>query len=260
MKIIQYPIFSQFPELEHFCTTRHGGVSLVNYESFNISPFTGDSAENQQTNVGLLANLLHINPTQLVFPYQTHSDSIRIIKAEFLQFSPLQKFYFLNGIDALITNIPQVCIGVTTADCVPVLIYDNVNKVIAAVHAGWRGTCSRIVEKTIELMTITYGTKPSDVFASIGVSISPKVYNVGEELIAEFEKANFPIYEIFNRRENQLYLDLWHANFWLLKQSGVPENQVEIAGICSFTNSNNYFSARKLGLKSGRMLSGILLK
>jgi len=246
--------------LQHFCTTRHGGVSLGNYGTFNISPFSGDIIENQQSNLSLLAAKLQILPQQIIFPYQTHSDKVKIINADFLQLSESDKTVYLDGVDAIITNLAQVCIGVTTADCVPILIFDKVNKVVAAAHAGWRGTCSRIVENTIQQMIITYGTKPSDVFASIGVSISPEVYNVGEELIEEFENANFPINEIFIRRENQLFLDLWAANKWLLMQSRIPENQIEIAGICSFTNSNDYYSARKLGIKSGRMLSGLMLK
>ncbi len=260
MTFIHYPILSCFPELLHFCTTRYGGDSSGNYSTFNISPFSGDNAENQQINLGLLATELRISVQQIHFPYQTHSDNVKIINSDFLQLSDLKKSAYLDGVDALITNLPQVCIGVTTADCVPVLIYDKEQKVVAAVHAGWRGTCSRIVEKTFELMKVSYGTNPENVFASIGVSISPEVYNVGEELITEFEKADFPVTEIFNRLDNQLYLDLWNANKWLLMQMGVPENQIEIAKICSFTNSNNYFSARKLGMKSGRMLSGIMMK
>jgi len=260
LEIIHYQILSQFPELVHFCTTRHGGVSSGNYGTFNISPFSGDSTENQQKNLDLLASQLQILPKQIIFPYQNHSNNVKVVDANYLQLSDLNKIAYLDGFDALITNLPSVCIGVTTADCVPVLIFDNQNKVVAAVHAGWRGTCSRIVQKTIDLMRVTYGTEPENVFASIGVSISPAVYNVGKELIQEFEKNNFPEDAIFDSRENQLFLDLWAANKWLLMQSGVPENQIEIAGICSFTNSNDFFSARKLGIKSGRMFSGVMLK
>lgn len=260
MSIINYSILSDFKQIVHFCTTRHGGVSSGNYGTFNISPYTGDNASNQQTNLNLLASQLQILPQQFIFPYQTHSDKVKIINSDFFQLTDSQKSVYLDGVDALITNLSQVCIGITTADCVPVLIFDKVNNVIAAVHAGWRGTCSRIVEKNIQQMVIAFGTEPNNVFTSIGVSISPDVYNVGEELIVEFEKNNFPITEIFSRRENKFYLDLWNANKWLLMQTGIPENQIEIAGICSFRNSNNYFSARKLGIKSGRMLSGIMLR
>jgi len=258
--MINYPVLSQFPELLHFCTTRHGGVSSGDYSAFNISPYSGDSAENQQHNLRILAKELKLLPQQIVFPYQTHSDKIRIITDDFLHFSPAQKTEYLNGIDALITNVPTICVGVTTADCVPILIYDAVNKAIAVAHAGWRGTCARIVQKTLQLMHDVFGTKPNDVYTSIGVSISPDVYEVGGELIVTFENANFPVNEIFIRRDDKLYLDLWNANKWLLLQSGVPESQIEIAGICSFKQSDNFFSARKFGLKSGRMLSGIMLK
>lgn len=260
MKIINYPVLCQFPELQHFCTTREGGCSSGNYDSFNISPFSGDISENQQSNIELLASELQITTPQIIFPYQTHSDVVKIIDSDFLQLSEQEKTEALNGVDALITRIPRLCIGVTTADCVPVLIYDNQNKVIAAVHAGWRGTCSRIVEKTIQQMKLAFGTKSENVYASIGVSISPDVYNVGQELIEEFRKSNFAVDRIFIRRDNQLFLDLWKANQWLMINCGVPVNQIEISGICSFTNSHEFFSARKLGIKSGRMLSGIMIR
>ena len=155
--------------------------------------------------------------------------------------------------------MPAICIGVTTADCVPILIYDPVNKAIAAVHAGWRGTNSRIVQKTIQAMQVLYGTHPENVLVSIGVSISPDAYNVGEDLLLEFENSGFPTELIFCKKEEILYLDLWKANKWLLTEMGVPVSQIEIANICSYTNADIYFSARKLGLKSGRMLSAIML-
>jgi len=276
LEILHYPILSNFPELQHFCTTRHGGVSSGNYESFNLSPYTSDVAENQQANIKLLAEELQIPAQKIIFPHQTHGNTVKIITSDFLKLSEADRIAFLEGVDALITTIPSVCIGVTTADCVPILLYDSVKKVIAVAHAGWRGTCSCIVENTVKLMQSNFGTSPSHIVASIGVSISPEVYKVGVELVEAFEKQGFPVEEIFikrnnhqhiqgenehqNEHQNELYLDLWKANKWLLIQNGVPENQVEVAGICSYTNSNDYFSARRLGLKSGRMLSGLFLK
>ena len=251
-------------------------MSRENYESLNISPYTSDSVENQQTNIELLAEYLQISSRKIIFPHQTHGNSVKIITSAFLQLTEFDRNAFLEGVDALITNIPTVCIGVTTADCVPILLYDSVEKVIAVAHAGWRGTCSRIVENTLKLMQTDFGSSTSNIFASIGVSISPEVYKVGVELVDAFDKQGFPVDEIFIKRknyqqiqgqynqqydqQNELYLDLWKANKWLLIQNGVPENQVEIAGICSYTNPNDYFSARRLGLKSGRMLSGLFLK
>lgn len=260
LKLVTYPILSAQQAITHFCTTREGGESKGNYGSFNLSPFSGDFPENQSKNLQLLSKELQIELSQIIFPYQTHSKIVKIIDNNFFKLSMDERKHFLNGVDALITNIPAICIGVTTADCVPILLFDPIKKVTAAIHAGWRGTCSRIVQKSIHTMQSVYGTHPQDIVASIGVSISPNVYNVGDELIEEFKKQEFPIHQIFNRKENLLFLDLWMANKWLLNESGVPSEKIEIAGLCSFSNADVYFSARKLGIKSGRMLSGIMLK
>lgn len=259
MKLIRYPILAAHSSITHFCTARIGGVSSGNYGTCNISPYSGDLPENQKRNLQLLCHEINIAPNQLVFPYQTHGNIVKVINDEFLQLSTNNRTEFLNGVDALITQLPAICIGVTTADCVPILIYDPVNKTIAAVHAGWRGTNSRIVQKTIQAMQALYGTHPENVLVSIGVSISPDAYNVGEDLLLEFENSGFPTELIFSKKEEILHLDLWKANKWLLTEMGVPASQIEIANICSYTNADIYFSARKLGLKSGRMLSAIML-
>ena len=92
MRIIHYPVLSQFSEVLHFCTTRAGGVSENNYATFNISPFSGDNAENQQINLGLLATELRISVQQIHFPYQTHSDNVKIINSDFLPVIVVFKF------------------------------------------------------------------------------------------------------------------------------------------------------------------------
>lgn len=258
--LINYPILSKFSELTHFCTTRFGGVGEKQYGSFSITPFTGDNSEVVSENRKLLIDAVDVSDSNLIFPFQTHSDNVKIIDNEFLKLSYNDRFDQLNGFDALITIIPGICIGVTTADCVPVLLFDKVNKVIAVAHAGWRGTCNRIVQKTIVQMQQNYGSKAENIVASIGVSISPDVYNVGEELIEEFSKQHFETQKIFIKRTDGLFLNLWEANRLLLTESGVPNEQVEIAEVCSFTENEQFFSARKLGIKSGRMLSGLMLK
>jgi len=259
-RTIHYPNLSKFTELTHFCSTRFGGASVGNYGSFNLSPYTGDVLENYTHNVLKLTTELGITPAQLIFPQQTHSDVVKVIDSTFLALSADTKKAYLTGVDALITNEPQLCIAVTTADCVPIMLYDKEHKAVAVVHAGWRGTCARLVEKTLKAMQHQYGTQPADVHASIGVSISPAVYRVGEELIDAFEQQLFATDLIFKRSNEELYLDLWTANKWLLEQNAVPSSHIEIAGICSFTEHERFFSARKLGIQSGRMLSGIMIR
>ena len=258
--LLTYKILNKFNEIAHFCTTRQGGISVGNYASNNLSPFSGDNPEHFFQNQKLLSNELGIETAQIIIPYQTHGTEIREINADYFKLNNQQKLQYLDGVDALFTQLTDVCIGVTTADCVPLLFYDPRTRVIAAAHAGWRGTCARIAEKTIDNMVENYGCSPADILVAIGPSISAQVYEVGEEVVESFRLAGFDIPEIVTVRNNASFLDLWKANQLLLESSGVLKDNIEVTGICTYSEHNNYFSARRLGIKSGRMLSGIMLK
>ena len=105
-----------------------------------------------------------------------------------------------------------------------------------------------------------FNSNPSDILVTIGPSISAKVYEVGNDVVDKFEYAGFNISEIIENRENSYFLDLWKANKFSLEQAGILTTNIEISGICTFTEHEKFFSARRLGIKSGRMLSGIMLK
>ncbi len=258
--MITYTLLEQFSEITHFCTTRHGGVSEGNYGSFNISPYSGDNIENQTENLNRLAQKLNIATQDIIFPFQTHGNEVLIIDKEFLSKETSEKHLLLSGKDALITNIPEICIGVTTADCVPVTFYDPTQKVIAVAHAGWRGTCTQIVRNTIHAMTEHFACNVADIYVVIGPSISVQAYQVGEELYEIFKSAGFPVLEIFKTIDSNLHLDLWKANEWLLLQAGIPSTQIGISGLCTYNMNQDFFSARRLGIKSGRMLSAISIR
>lgn len=257
IELITYPLFSEFNEINHFTSTRKSGVSQGDFFSLNLGLYSGDEPDNIQKNFNLLFDFTGIKPHQLFIPHQTHGDEIIVIDKKFTQESPENQQSLLYGKDALITNIPDIYIGVTTADCVPILIYDPVKKAVGAVHAGWRGTCGKIVSKTIEQMCEKFGSNPNDMFAVIGPSISVNVYNVGNELVDEFEKAGFKTNEIFQQKNEKIHLDLWKANENLLLEKGLKIENIEIAKRCTFTEHETFFSARKLGIKSGRMISVI---
>ncbi|MDD3079305.1 MAG: peptidoglycan editing factor PgeF [Paludibacter sp.] len=250
---------NEIKTIAHFHTTRQGGVSMGNYASNNLSPYTGDNSQHQKENLFRLAKQLLTKPEKIIFPFQIHGTEVKKIDNSFLSMTQSQKLDFLQGIDALVTDQIGLCIGVTTADCVPLIFYDTEKHVSGVAHAGWRGTCGQIALKTIEVMVKSYGTKPKNLLVSIGPSISPDVYEVGSELVAEFSKMNFPVDDIFQKKDEKLFLNLWEANRWLLIRAGVPESQIEITGECTFTLHEKYFSARRLGIKSGRILSGIML-
>ncbi len=257
--MITFNLLNKYTEIAHFCTSREGGVSVGNYASFNLSPFSGDNPEKISENYKILADKLEIGLDKIIIPYQTHGTEIRAIDETFFKLNAEQKEAFLNGIDALITELPSICIGITTADCVPLLFFDPVKKVIAAAHAGWRGTCGKIAEKTILTLVEKFNCNTTDILVTIGPSISAKVYEVGNEVVTHFENADFDTSEIIIKRNNSIYLDLWKANQHLLLKNGILQEHIEIAGICTYTLHEEFFSARRLGIKSGRMLSGIML-
>ncbi|MDD4489885.1 MAG: peptidoglycan editing factor PgeF [Paludibacter sp.] len=256
--LITYDLPQKQTDIKFFTTTRQGGgISEANYASFNVSPFCGDNPEHVKHNLQLLADQIKISPVKILIPYQVHGTEIRKIDAEFMKSDIKEQAKLLHGIDALVTNIRGVCIGVTTADCVPVFLFDVSKQVVAVAHAGWRGTCAKIVSKTIHLMISEYNCKPENIQAVIGPSISMPAYQVGEELHTAFQEVGFPVDRIFIRKETGLYLDLWKANELLLLNEGIINSHIAIAGRCTFTECELFFSARRLGIKSGRMLSGI---
>ena len=258
--MITYNLLNKHNEIAHFCTSREGGVSVGNYASFNLSPFYGDAPESFLRNQQILCDRLDINLERLIIPYQNHGTEVREIDEAYFQLSKAEKLQYLNGIDALYTNLPGICIGVTTADCVPLLFFDPVKQVVAAAHAGWRGTCGRIAEETIRRLVEAHKCSVKDILVVIGPSISSEVYEVGVDVIDSFKAAGFDISNICEQHGGSFFLDLWKANQQSLENAGIPAENIEIAGLCTFTSPDRFFSARRLGIKSGRMLSGIMIK
>jgi YfiH family protein len=156
------------------------------------------------------------------------------------------------------TNLPGVCIGVSTADCIPILLYDQKHRASCAIHAGWRGTVKRIAEKAVQRMVDVYGTEPSDLIAQIGPGISLDSFEVGDEVYEAFSEAGFDMAKISCKKQKP-HIDLPMCNFLQLTASGVPANQISISQICTFKQHDTYFSARRLGINSGRIFTAIIL-
>jgi YfiH family protein len=165
-----------------FSTTRHGGTSEGNHASLNINPYCGDKPEHVAANRNLLAAELGISTDRLILPHQTHGTETRIIGPEFCTLPEQIRQMLLEGVDALLTNVEGVCIGVSTADCIPVLLYDEEHRATAAIHAGWRGTQARIVSKAIVDMGVAYKTDTKKLKAVIGPGISQKNFEVIADL------------------------------------------------------------------------------
>lgn len=253
-----------------FSSTRHSGVSKGNYAAFNINRYCGDSPDAIEQNRKSLANCLEIDVNKLIVPHQIHSDCSRIIANEYFKLPANIREQIIEGVDAVMTNELNVCIGVSTADCIPILLYDTKHQAAAAIHAGWRGTVKHIVQKTIKEMGIVYQTKPQELQAVIGPGISLQNFEVGDEVYEQFANACFDMERIARRfrvmqpKEGELPLK-WHLDLKLsnridMETMGVlPQNIID-EGICTYDNTNDYFSARKLGVDSGRIYNGIILK
>ena len=260
-----------------FSSTRHGGCSTGNYASFNINRYCGDSEDDIRRNREALCLVLGIDDDRLIMPHQVHLTKVATIDEAFMTLTATKRQEALEGVDALMTNLRGVCIGVSTADCIPILLYDHAHHAVCAIHAGWRGTVRRIVEKTVETMTQGYGTQPQQLVAQIGPGIHLESFEVGDEVYDAFAQAGFDMEQIskkfpasdcgskFFTLHSSLLPYKWHidlpaCNRLQLLDAGLLPQNVKVSPVCTFQQADDYFSARRLGINSGRIFTGIQQK
>lgn len=244
-ELIYYKVFSGFENVIAFTSTKQ------TFDTRNPR-FTGDSPDIFENNRIQLAEKLMLKPDQLVFPRQTHTNCVANISD-----IPENE---IKETDALLTDKTGICLCVQTADCVPILLFDKKNNVIAAVHAGWRGTVKKIAEIAVQKMIKNYNSSPKNILAAIGPSISPDIYEVGKEVVDEV-KTSIPNANLLLHKNSSgnFHLNLWEANRQVLLAMGLKAKNIEVFGECSFTETEKYYSARKEGIETGRMVSGIML-
>lgn len=252
-----------------FSTTRHGGCSTGNYGELNVNAYCGDSAEAVAANRKSLCATLGIEPSHLVVPHQVHRVESRLIAPELFSLPLSVQDKLLDGVDAVMTQMNGVCIGVSTADCIPVLLYDEVHRACAAVHAGWRGTLNHVVLKTVREMAISFSSKPQDLRAIIGPGISVDHFEVGQEVYDQFAQLNFDMHSMARQYPAERHspsepplkwhLDLKWAHRADLRFAGLADEHIADCGICTYEQVADYFSARRLGTASGRIYTGIMM-
>ena len=247
------------PSVTAFSTTRHGGFSHGAHGGFNINRYCGDDEACIDKNLALLASELGVDKANVIMPHQTHGTETRLISRDFLSLGQATQQMILEGVDALMTDVPGVCIGVSTADCIPIIIYDPEHRATAAIHAGWRGTVARIAVKAVTEMRLAYGSRPETLLAVIGPGISLDAFEVGDEVYDEFASAGFDMAAI-SRREAKWHIDLKECNRLQLVSLGIMPRNIQVSGICTYNNYTDYFSARRLGAQSGRIFTGTIIK
>ena len=183
---------------------------------------------------------------------QTHSANITIIeKSVESGWRSLEDA--IEHCDALITNQTDIMLTILTADCVPILLFDPVERVVAAVHAGWRGTKEEILLKTVERMRESFNSNPVNIIAGIAPSIGECCYEVDWSVAEHFQK----IQNAYTKKTNKYMLDLPHINKIQLLKSGVKIENIELSNICTSCKVESYFSYRKERGCSGRFMSMI---
>lgn len=232
-------------------STLRGTNDVTNpYNGFNVCHYTGDDQSHIDTCRELLCKRLNISPDRLIIPRQTHSSHIAVIDSYDLP--PL------DDTDGMVTNVKGLALCINTADCVPVLMADATAGIIAAVHSGWRGTVAGIAGKAVSGM-VRMGAVPHRIKAVMGPSICTGCFEVGHE-VAQIFNDTFPGIQTVDNSHLKPHIDLSAAIRATLYDVGVEPENISGPPACSMCNHSDYFSARRLGIKSGRTLSVIMLR
>lgn len=234
---------TNFPRLIAGVSTREGGVSPYPADALNLGLYTDDKQENVLENRRRFAKQLGIEPDQFAGGHQVHGKEVkRVTEAGEYE-----------GYDAFITNRPGIILTVTAADCTPVLIFDPINHACGAAHAGWRGTVAGVVSDTLYSMVSEFGTDPGQCYAYIAPCISLGYFEVSADVAQQF--ANQFVKK--GEAPGKYFVDLKRANADQLIKAGVPAHQIELSELCTVANSDQFFSYRKEGGQTGRMLGVI---
>lgn len=256
LPILHFEHLSQQKEVQHWVTTRAGGVSQGAFGSLNLGGAAGDAPENVLENRQRLEKSIPLAKARLLFPNQVHGK--RVLKVDAQTASSECK-----NTDALITQTPGLGITVLSADCTPLLFFDPVTRAVGAAHAGWRGTVQGIAQHTVRAMQEHFGSRSEDLYVGIAPCISPARYEVGGEVIVRVREV-FPEWAdrllLPHSNSQKAYLDLRAANQLQLEAIGVLPSRIEVADLCTFEEETLFFSARRQGIQSGRFGAGICLE
>lgn len=228
---------------------RKGGTSPREWSSLNTSYKVGDSESRVAENRSRICRFLKTSSSQLYTVNQVHGKNV-------IRIDSSQNNQDISQIDAdaIWTTSQDALIGVTTADCAPILIASDTHPVVAAIHAGWKGAVGGVIQATVADICSQLSISPDSLVAVIGPTIGPHVYEVGQEVIEQAE-ASTSLEGLIETKEGSSYLDLQKLCQRLLLQTGVKK--IEILHVCTFTRSDSFFSFRRDKGKTGRQLSAI---
>ena len=231
--------------VRHAFLTRKGRVSLPPYDTLNLSKENGDREEDVNQNRNRIAETFCFDPRHWVLLNQNHQDRILLLREPFTTLPSLLEY------DAMITNAPDIFLGIQTADCIPIFVVDQKRKVIAAVHAGRQGTALHITKKVLKKMEEEFGSPLGDLIIALGPSIGPCCYEIDEKVfMSEWEPFST------SKGGRRWMVDLAKINIAQMKNEGIKEEQIFWIDLCTSCHHDLFFSYRKEG-QTGRQLSFI---
>ena len=241
----QFDQWAESDRIAHGVFTRQGGVSQPPWDSLNLGGTVGDDLSAVRENHRRVYATLGLDESRACTVWQVHSADTVVIQG------PVPHRRWLARADGMVTDRVGVPLAMRFADCAPILLYDPVHHALGIAHAGWRGTARGAAVSALDTMRAAFGTRPPDVQAAIGPSIGPERYQVGEDVVAAIREA-FGQTEGLARRagDGSAYLDLWAANRLALERAGVT--QIEVAGICTASRTDEFFSHRAEAGRTGR--------
>ena len=266
---LRFPGFDETCHVRHAFSTRLGGVSKGCYESMNLSFTRGDDETAVRENFRRMAEVVGATPEDIVCTFQTHTTNIRTVTREDAGKGVVKERDYTD-IDGLVTDDPSVVLTVFYADCVPLLFADPVHRAIGTAHAGWRGSVGGIGRNMVRRLREQFGTRPEDLRVAVGPSICADCYEVGEEVVEQVRDAladsgiamdadgSVPGSGTVCFRKEQApggkwQLDLHALNRLLLREAGIPDEQIFITDICTKCNPQLLFSYRVMGEKRGNL-------
>ena len=224
----------------HCFTTRHGGVSTGPQSSLSLALTKGDTMENVEKNLHILADALGFDTGKLVMTLQIHSDIVRVV-TDRDSIGLCHNNY--PKCDGLVTNTPGTALMIFTADCTPLLFHDPVTGAVGAAHAGWRGTAKAIGARVVEAMVKNFGSRPEDIRAAIGPNVGFCHFETDADVPeAMIEAFGDEVNAYIEKKGEKYYLDLKAINALVLRRAGVKH--IEISDACTMCQSDRFWSHR----------------
>ena len=260
-------VFLTFPKIDaakgafHGFSTRLGGVSEGVFSAMSFSTSLGDDRAAVLENYKRFVLAIGGNPEKVVLSDQTHTANVRVVTKNDIG-KGLFKERDYTDVDGLVTNEAGIVLVTQYADCTPLAFYDPFKKVVAASHAGWRGTVKQIAKNTVQTMVKEFGCEPENILCGIGPNIGSCCYEVDDPVIDEIKKLGFLSFDTCysDKGGGKYMLDLKEVNRQILIHSGIPAENIDTADLCTCCNADYFHSHRATKGKRGTLALMIGIK